>query len=172
MLYKQLLDQPPNDLRPEILNLIRRLSAKSRSHPECFVLQGVEKFGDRPKKGGTFGDVWKGKIENRYVAIKIPRIFEDSNIEEVLKDFSAEPILWRQLCHPNILPFHGIFYSDSVRSQICLVSPWMEEGNIREYLKKNPTTERMPLVGCFDFSANCMLIKIILSSRYLMSLVA
>ncbi|KAJ6470341.1 kinase-like protein, partial [Mycena sanguinolenta] len=37
------------------------------------------------------------------------------------------------LCHPNLLPFFGLYY---FHGRICLVSPWMENGHIRAFLKK------------------------------------
>ncbi|KAJ7767194.1 kinase-like domain-containing protein, partial [Mycena metata] len=46
-----------------------------------------------------------------------------------------EALLWRQLCHPNILPFFGVYY---LERRLCLISPWMENGNIFKYLKKRP----------------------------------
>ncbi|KZO97470.1 kinase-like protein, partial [Calocera viscosa TUFC12733] len=52
--------------------------------------------------------------------------------------------------HPNIVPFLGI--ADYAKicpggfSQLCLVSPWMADGNIMEYLKKNPTVSPLPLL--------------------------
>lgn len=137
----------PDGFRPEFVTLVRRLSEKSRLHPECLVLKDVKKRGDRPKAGGSFGDVWKGVIQSEDVAIKIPRIFTESSMDKILKEFSAEITIWRQLFHPNVLPFHGIFYSDELRTQICLVSAWMEAGNITEYLEENPAAARMPLVS-------------------------
>ena len=46
-----------------------------------------------------------------------------------------EGIVWRQLNHPNVLPFMGIYYLDTQQRQLCLVSPWMEEGNLVEFLQ-------------------------------------
>lgn len=101
---------------------------------------------NHPKAGGSFGDVWQGTVEGQDVAIKTPRIFTEEGTDKILKEFSAEIIIWRQLFHPNVLPFYGIFYFEERRSQIGLVSAWMEDGNIMEFLQKNPSSERMPLV--------------------------
>ncbi|KAF9260166.1 kinase-like protein, partial [Marasmius fiardii PR-910] len=51
------------------------------------------------------------------------------------KDFMQEGIIWRQLNHPNILPFIGIYYLGTEQKQLCLVSPWMEQGNLVQFLK-------------------------------------
>jgi serine/threonine protein kinase len=56
-------------------------------------------------------------------------------------------VTWRQLSHPNVLPFYGVFHLNNNRSRVCLVSPWMENGNIIQFLKKNPEVDRIPLVS-------------------------
>ncbi|KAJ7798447.1 kinase-like domain-containing protein, partial [Mycena olivaceomarginata] len=48
--------------------------------------------------------------------------------------FGYKAFIWRQLSHPNILPFFGISYFNH---RLCLVSPWMENGNIQQHLDKN-----------------------------------
>ncbi len=55
-----------------------------------------------------------------------------------IQAFHHEAILWSQLSHPNILPLYGMYFLDDGHSQLCLVSPWMEKGNIRDYLLNLP----------------------------------
>ncbi|KIM87462.1 hypothetical protein PILCRDRAFT_63602, partial [Piloderma croceum F 1598] len=47
-----------------------------------------------------------------------------------LQDFSTEVVTWRQLSHPNVLPFYGVFHLNNNRTRVCLISQWMENGNI------------------------------------------
>ncbi|KAJ7755571.1 kinase-like domain-containing protein [Mycena metata] len=63
------------------------------------------------------------------------RLFNILEIEGLLQEFGQEALLWGQLCHPNILPFFGVYY---LERKLCLISPWMENGNIFKYLKKRP----------------------------------
>ncbi len=54
-------------------------------------------------------------------------------------------MLWRQLRHPHILPFYGVI-KDLFPNRLCIVSPWMDHGNIMAYVKTHPgreTTERL-----------------------------
>jgi hypothetical protein len=47
-----------------------------------------------------------------------------------------EAIVWRQLQHPHVLPFLGLdqsLFSDHDR--ICMVCPWMENGNLCQFVK-------------------------------------
>ncbi|KAJ7697963.1 kinase-like domain-containing protein [Mycena olivaceomarginata] len=66
------------------------------------------------------------------------RISGSDNIKSVLKEFGREALIWRQLSHTNLLPFFGLYYMEG---RLCLISPWMENGNIMEFLRKNPTSD-------------------------------
>ncbi|KAF9254230.1 kinase-like protein [Marasmius fiardii PR-910] len=115
-----------------------RLSRKSNLHPQCLTIRDVEKLGNYPVGGGAFGDVWKGKIGQQLVCLKVIRAFEDSDVKKTAKDYMQEAIIWRQMNHRKLLPFLGIYYLDTEQQQLCLVSPWMERGNLVQYLKKTP----------------------------------
>ncbi|KAJ7583591.1 kinase-like domain-containing protein, partial [Mycena floridula] len=53
-----------------------------------------------------------------------------------------EALLWRQLDHPNVLPFLGVSLEVFAPS-FCLVSPWMSNGNLREYVQLHPDFNRL-----------------------------
>ncbi|KAF9267925.1 kinase-like protein [Marasmius fiardii PR-910] len=53
----------------------------------------------------------------------------------------SQAIIWKQLKHPNLLPFMGMYYLDQSRGQLCLISPWMEKGNLVRYLKDTPAEQ-------------------------------
>ncbi|KAJ7768228.1 kinase-like domain-containing protein [Mycena metata] len=130
-------------VRPLICRRLLKLSEASGLHPHCFALSGLQKVGRQVAAGG-FGDIWKGLVRGQSVSLKIVRLFDDSDIKAVLKDFTREALVWRQLCHPNLLPFFGLYYIDS---RLCLVSPWMEKGNIMQFLKQEPLNiERVSLM--------------------------
>ena len=50
----------------------------------------------------------------------------------------------KHLEHCNIVPLYGV---STTVADFCLVSPWYENGNIMEYLKKNPDVGRFGLVS-------------------------
>lgn len=54
-----------------------------------------------------------------------------------------ELALWAHLSHANILPFYGVY----TIGEICLVSPWMEKGNLHDYVDKHPEESRIPWVS-------------------------
>ncbi|KAJ7709206.1 kinase-like domain-containing protein [Mycena olivaceomarginata] len=120
--------------KPVICRALCRLSRDSGLHPRCFALTGLQKIG-KQVAGGGFGDIWKGLLRGQTVSVKIMRIFQADDVQTLLKEFSREALIWRQLCHPNLLPFFGLYYLDN---RLCLVSPWMENGNIMEFLRSEP----------------------------------
>ncbi|KAK7037707.1 hypothetical protein VNI00_010933 [Paramarasmius palmivorus] len=139
---QQLIDGPdiPNYLRTHICKTILRLSNGSDLHPSCLTLHNVTMVGQHPVDvEGGFGDVWMGKFgtDERVVCLKVARV-NMSDIKRLLKPFVREAILWRQLKHPNLLPCLGLYYLDNAKERICLVSPWMENRNLVQFLRNRP----------------------------------
>jgi hypothetical protein len=146
--------------------LLIELAHGSGLYPECLVQKDIQIIGNHPVGGGSFGDVWKGLMKDQLVAVKVLRIFEDSDKAQLFKvskwqiqirgsvylirwsqAFSYEAVTWRQLSHPNVLPFYGIHHLDDNPSRVSLVSPWMGNGRVTQFLKSFPTTDRVHLVS-------------------------
>ncbi|KAF9068273.1 kinase-like domain-containing protein [Rhodocollybia butyracea] len=70
--------------------------------------------------------------------MKVLRYFQEGTEREtLLKALSKEVLLWRQLNHPNILPFLGV-NTEMFSPSFCIISPWMFNGDIISYAQKNP----------------------------------
>ena len=52
---------------------------------------------------------------------------------------------WKTLQHPNVLPLIGVTMTEA---QFAMVSEWMANGSISEFVKTNPDVDRLELV-CF-----------------------
>ncbi|KAL0067777.1 hypothetical protein AAF712_005217 [Marasmius tenuissimus] len=138
----QMLAESPDveiKLRTSILRMMLYLSKRSGLCPSCLNINDVKRVGEHPIDGGGFGDVWMGEIENHLVCLKVVKLYLISDVQKLLKAYMREAIVWKQLRHPNLLPFIGLYYLDEARQQLCLVSPWMNRGNLARYLKN---TER------------------------------
>ncbi|KAF9789234.1 kinase-like domain-containing protein [Thelephora terrestris] len=61
------------------------------------------------------------------------------------KRFCKEAILWKHVSCPYILTFQGVFYHNDVPA---IVTPWMDKGNITEYLLRFPDANRLRLLLC------------------------
>ncbi|SJL06646.1 uncharacterized protein ARMOST_09988 [Armillaria ostoyae] len=128
-----------------LLKTSLRLTRTHNCVPRCLVLRGFKKTGDHAFALGHFGELWRGEIEGVEVAVKQARIFtSDNNIKKVLRKVRQEAIIWRQCDHPNVLPFYGIF-RDSAPSTYCLVSPFMVNGSLRQYMNKTDDPDRHKL---------------------------
>ncbi|TDL15521.1 kinase-like protein, partial [Rickenella mellea] len=139
-------DLSTND-QSRIVRALTHLAKSSACLPDSLMLSGVKRTGRDPVAGGGFADVWTGYLDSTPVAIKALRIYERSDQERALRNFSHEAVIWQLLRHPNILPFYGVFGGDEHFDRLCLVSPWMEAGNVIKYLAKNPDSDRFALLG-------------------------
>ncbi|KDQ16384.1 hypothetical protein BOTBODRAFT_94587, partial [Botryobasidium botryosum FD-172 SS1] len=61
-----------------------------------------------------------------------------------LQRLAREAKVWNQLSHPSVLPFLGLCILDSVP---YLVSPWMENGHVLDFVQKNPNVDRLRLLA-------------------------
>ena len=50
--------------------------------------------------------------------------------------------MWKKLRHPNVVPFVGV-----TQNPLQFVSEWMPNGDLMEYLGKNPGADRIGLVS-------------------------
>ena len=57
--------------------------------------------------------------------------------------------MWSALRHPNVLPLQGATMTET---QFTMVSEWMPNGNINEFVWTHPDADRFELVG-FLFEA-------------------
>ncbi|KAF9260972.1 kinase-like protein [Marasmius fiardii PR-910] len=128
-------------LKVSILNVMNQLSEASGRYAQCYFNPKVQKLGDTPfSMGKLFTDVWKGRIgdDPRIVALKVVKPAFTAEAGEKLKLHLQEISKLRTLHHPNVLPFIGAFYFGMNPQEICFASPWMEKGNLVEYLQDNP----------------------------------
>ncbi|KAF9254683.1 kinase-like protein [Marasmius fiardii PR-910] len=125
-------------LRSSILKMMLKLSKNSGLCPRCLMIENVKRLGDLAIAEGGFGQVWKGKIGENAVCLKVVKIYQVSDVPKLLKEYMREAIVWQQLEHPNLLPFIGMYYLDEGQNQLCLVSPWMERGSLVAFLKETP----------------------------------
>ncbi|KAF9068272.1 kinase-like domain-containing protein [Rhodocollybia butyracea] len=120
------------------LKLLRRLNHQYGVLPPSMILDDLVCESKRAVNGGGFADVWIGRWDNRRVCMKVLRYFQQgSERETLLKALSKEVLLWRQLNHPNILPFLGV-NTEIFSPSFCIISPWMFNGDIIFYAQKNP----------------------------------
>ena len=52
--------------------------------------------------------------------------------------------MWKTLRHPNVLPLVGVMIS---KNQFAMVSDWMMNENIGDFVRAHPDVNRIKLVG-------------------------
>ncbi|KAJ7145876.1 kinase-like domain-containing protein, partial [Mycena epipterygia] len=111
--------------------IIRKLSESCDKLPSALFITGVSGREEYPTFGGGYGDIYRASYNNQPVALKHMRHFLRGS---GLRRSRLVPFVWRDLHHPNILPFIGIDW-ESFPSSLSMVSPWMEHGTILKYLE-------------------------------------
>ncbi|SJL08819.1 uncharacterized protein ARMOST_12190 [Armillaria ostoyae] len=88
----------------------------------------------------TFG---RGIFAAAQVCLKVLRIFYPKEQKaKVLRDFCQEALVWRQLHHPNVLPFLGVC-KELFAPSYCRISPWIANSTIMSYLEAHPDHDRL-----------------------------
>ncbi|CAE6433640.1 unnamed protein product [Rhizoctonia solani] len=92
--------------------------------------------------GAGYWDIWRGELrDGAKVAIKTWRQSMIERVDyETLKRSIREIYTWSRMAHPNIHPLMGIIIFKG--HQLGMVSQWMENGSLREYMRRNPWFDR------------------------------
>ncbi|KAG8742781.1 hypothetical protein FRC11_014138 [Ceratobasidium sp. 423] len=109
-----------------------------------------------PINNGGYGDIWSARhIDGRQIAIKTLRLHGDlatfdrpkleKASEQVAKQTIKELSVWRKLDHPNVLKLLGICTLGRSK-EIGMVSEWMPNGNVNEYVLNHKEADRIKLI--------------------------
>ncbi|CAE6420932.1 unnamed protein product [Rhizoctonia solani] len=94
--------------------------------------------------GGNFGDIWQGKLsDGTDVAIKVWQLSSlKGDNHKILKRLTREIYNWSKFKHENIHQLLGVIM---FQGRVGMVSKWMANGNLQEYLleKKNADKYRL-----------------------------
>ncbi|SJL10564.1 uncharacterized protein ARMOST_13951 [Armillaria ostoyae] len=124
------------------LRCLRVLSKDRGILPSSLICQEAIREGTHPVSGGGFADIWKGRLHENPVCLKVLRVFiAEQAREKLIRDFCQEAFVWKLLRHPNVLPFLGV-NANLFSPSYCLISPWMANGNIISYLEAHPDHDR------------------------------
>ncbi|KAF9778185.1 kinase-like domain-containing protein [Thelephora terrestris] len=103
--------------------------------------------------GGTMGDVQyrsgsadvlRCERSDGAVAVKALRPRDGVSLEDMTNRFCKELITWKSLQHPNVLPLQGAIMTGG---QFAMVSEWMADGNIKEFIAARQDANRFELLA-------------------------
>ena len=108
--------------------------------------------------------MWNRRYRERDVAVKVLRIYVTNDLESIVRvgrqlhspflaslsganhkpqRFCKEFVPWKALRHPNVLPLLGV---RMVENEFAMVSEWMSNGNINQFVKIHWDANRFDLV--------------------------
>ncbi|KXN92901.1 hypothetical protein AN958_08045, partial [Leucoagaricus sp. SymC.cos] len=131
-----------------VLRLLKKIVKSAQVFPKRTELSGVQcDLTDPSNNLGGYGLIYKGSFEGQKVCVKAVRFDESaSKANKLLRAQVGELALLAHISHPNIIPLYGAFLSAEPNPRICIVSPWMENGDLVDYLRNFPLTSRIPLM--------------------------
>ena len=105
------------------------------------------------------------QCHDRRVALKVLRVPSSSDVERIsgvgrtrlvcvdeltypVQRFCKDVLTWKSLRHPNVLPLMGVTMASN---QLAMVSEWMENGNINQFVKACADVDRLKLVCRLSF---------------------
>ena len=162
----------PPWLRRKCLAPLRKICSHHTLIPRSIQIPLCYNRTEDPRYQGGFAEVWKGQHEGIEVAVKVLKVFESSDLVKIKRvgfpicqrahvdplvstaqGFCKEVMSWKALCHPNTLPLLGVMMSDN---QFMMVSEWMADGNITQFIKTHRDVNRFKLVGfCSTADRTC-----------------
>jgi len=111
--------------------------------PRSLVIPLCYNPAEDPLCRGGFSDVWKGQLHGRDVAAKALRLIQKDDFGKMRSRFCREAVAWKALRHENILPLLGVTMTEG---QLVMVSEWMENGSIDEFVKAHTNANRLELL--------------------------
>jgi len=156
----------PEELKTTAFAMLQELCDQYGRLPKSYLIVGdFETQEGVPFATHGYTDLWKRDLNGRKFAVKALRFHPDDDSREAtqvatfsvgqslrtprgayrhLQRFCKEVLLWKRLNHPNVLAFHG---ASMKQHQLCIVSPWMDNGNVVSYTRNNPEANRLRLVS-------------------------
>ncbi|KDQ08169.1 hypothetical protein BOTBODRAFT_38156 [Botryobasidium botryosum FD-172 SS1] len=104
-----------------------------------------QKVGTRAVAGSGMYDIFEGLyLGEEKVALKNIRgvILSDDQKEKATRRFERQAEIWSKLKNKHVLPLYGMCKVDGAP---YLVSPWLRNGNAPNYIRMNPTVDRVKL---------------------------
>ncbi|KAF5371636.1 hypothetical protein D9758_003373 [Tetrapyrgos nigripes] len=138
--------------RTECLRYIFAFAKNFAVLPASFLVNRLDLHVDDPYfpfAGGRSADFYRGIANGQQVCFKVLRTYAQRTQSEyagLSSDFCYEMSIWRQLQHPNILPFVGVDFHLFPGRRFCAISPWMSNGNLSSFLHDHPEQDRIQCI--------------------------
>ncbi|KAJ6527610.1 kinase-like domain-containing protein [Mycena vulgaris] len=91
---------------------------------------------------GGFADIFRGRYKQQDIALKRLRVYkqEPNEMLEFSKSLLQEVLTWVHLKHSYVLPFLGLDEQSFEDYPPCIVTPYMHNGTMKDFVKKQHGT--------------------------------
>lgn len=106
----------------------------------------IESSSSYPVTNGGFGDVYRVSLhDGRQLAFKCVglRVGADLDGQKYLQCAAHELYVWSKCQHRNVMELIGV---SQFRGQLAMVSPWVENGDLKRFIGCYPKVDRCALV--------------------------
>jgi hypothetical protein len=127
-------------------DLLNFLAAEFMPIPEKLAVTDVFLLSQHPVKYNRLSNIYHGQYKNTNgeqveIALKVLGIFAERSEEQQEElwhhRFIQEALVWHDLKHRNIEPFFGVDSTTFPHPARVMVSQWMAQGSVLEYIAKN-----------------------------------
>jgi hypothetical protein len=127
-------------------DLLNFLAAEFMPIPEKLAVTDVFLLSQYPVKYNRLSNIYHGQYKNAdgeqvEIALKVLGIFAEGSEEQQEElwhhRFMQEALIWHDLKHRNIEPFFGMDSTTFPHPARAMVSRWMVQGSVLEYIAKN-----------------------------------
>lgn len=102
--YADELTDSPN--RRIFVRALIKMSKSSGLYPGCLLRTDIQLLGTCPVSAGGFGEVWKGtNAENKFIAAKILKVYEKSDLEKLLKVLQSDVFIYSRSTNMRLRRF-------------------------------------------------------------------
>ncbi|KAK0475676.1 kinase-like domain-containing protein, partial [Armillaria luteobubalina] len=135
------------DYRARCIKCLLKVAETYLVVPTSLMISNVRQNPRYPINGGAYADIYRGRMRGIDICLKVLRIFSHGEMKPRgdIRKFCREVLVWRNLRHPNVLPFIGV-NDDVFYPGFCLISPWMKNGDIISFLRQNPGHNRIQCI--------------------------
>ncbi|KAL0571734.1 hypothetical protein V5O48_010226 [Marasmius crinis-equi] len=158
-LYEELKTSQDDRYVRRCRNVLDLIAKKHHEFPSMLFVNEIKPLSQYALTGGGFADIYRGveltkeqtsesmDVKVPMLCLKVLRLHVGNDEEERNKiisvfNFCREAIVWTRLSHSNIHPFLGV-NKKHFAPAFCIITPWMENGSVNEFLRKNPSHDKL-----------------------------
>ncbi|KAF9646470.1 kinase-like protein [Thelephora ganbajun] len=146
--FVNVVDEVSDSLAPEIhrecLHHLASICGSQALLPKSLQIPLCYDPSETPRYLDGLSDVRKGRYHDQEVVARALKVSPHTNLERIRKRFCRQIMIWRALCHPNVLLLLGVTMTET---QLVMVSEWTANGNINEFMKAHPDANQLELLG-------------------------